>query len=57
MSERYVRVERLEFARVLYESLRSGDHQQLGYIYIEQPTGDGLALAIRDRLERSAKGR
>jgi L-threonylcarbamoyladenylate synthase len=46
-----------EFARVLYESLRSGDHQQLGYIYIEQPTGDGLALAIRDRLERSAKGR
>ena len=46
-----------EFARVLYESLRAGDHQQLGYIYIEQPTGDGLALAIRDRLERSAKGR
>ena len=46
-----------EFARVLYESLRAGDHQKLGYIYIEQPTGDGLALAIRDRLGRSAKGR
>ena len=46
-----------EFARVLYESLRAGDHQQLGCIFIEQPTGDGLALAIRDRLGRSAKGR
>jgi L-threonylcarbamoyladenylate synthase len=46
-----------EFAKVLYESLRAGDRQQLGYIYIEQPTGDGLALAIRDRLGRSAKGR
>jgi L-threonylcarbamoyladenylate synthase len=46
-----------EFARVLYESLRAGDHQQLEAIYIEQPEGDGLALAIRDRLGRSAKGR
>jgi len=46
-----------EFARILYESLREGDHQKLDSIYIEQPTGDGLSLAIRDRLGRSAKGR
>ena len=46
-----------EFARVLYESLRNGDRQKLGTIHIEQPTGSGLAVAIRDRLERSSKGR
>jgi L-threonylcarbamoyladenylate synthase len=46
-----------EFARVLYSALREGDHRHLDSIYIAQPTGDGLAIAIRDRLSRSAKGR
>lgn len=46
-----------DFARTLYESMREGDHQNLAAIYIEQPTGDGLAVAIRDRLSRSARGR
>ena len=46
-----------EFARVLYSALREGDHQNLASIYIAQPTGEGLAIAIRDRLSRSAKGR
>jgi len=46
-----------EFARVLYSALRAGDHQNLDSIYIAQPTGNGLAIAIRDRLSRSAKGR
>ena len=46
-----------EFARVLYSALREGDHQNLDSIYIAQPAGDGLAIAIRDRLSRSAKGR
>jgi L-threonylcarbamoyladenylate synthase len=46
-----------EFARVLYSALREGDHQKLDSIYIDQPTGVGLAIAIRDRLSRSAKGR
>jgi len=46
-----------EFARVIYSALREGDHQNLDSIYIAQPTGDGLAIAIRDRLLRSAKGR
>jgi L-threonylcarbamoyladenylate synthase len=46
-----------EFARVLYKSMREGDHQNLASIYIAQPAGDGLAIAIRDRLSRSARGR
>jgi L-threonylcarbamoyladenylate synthase len=46
-----------EFARVLYSALREGDYQNLDSIYIAQPTGNGLAIAIRDRLSRSAKGR
>jgi L-threonylcarbamoyladenylate synthase len=46
-----------DFARVLYSALREGDHQNLDSIYIHQPSGDGLAIAIRDRLSRSAKGR
>jgi L-threonylcarbamoyladenylate synthase len=46
-----------EFARVLYSALREGDHNGLSSIYVAQPTGDGLAIAIRDRLSRSAKGR
>ena len=46
-----------EFARILYSALREGDHQNLGTIFISQPAGDGLAIAIRDRLARSARGR
>jgi len=46
-----------EFARDLYSALREGDHQNLESIYISQPLGDGLAIAIRDRLSRSAKGK
>jgi L-threonylcarbamoyladenylate synthase len=43
-----------EFARVLYSALREGDHQNLDSIYIAQPTGEGLAIAIRDRLLRAS---
>jgi L-threonylcarbamoyladenylate synthase len=46
-----------EFARLLYSALREGDHQSLATIYIAQPSGEGLAIAIRDRLARSARGR
>ena len=46
-----------DFARVMYAALREGDHQGVDSIYVDQPTGDGLAIAIRDRLSRSAKGR
>jgi L-threonylcarbamoyladenylate synthase len=46
-----------EFAQTLYSALREGDHQNLETIYITQPAGEGLAIAIRDRLARSARGR
>jgi len=45
------------YARVLYSALRDGDAQGLKTIAVIQPSGDGLAIAIRDRLMRAAKGR
>jgi L-threonylcarbamoyladenylate synthase len=46
-----------EFARDLYAALRKADELGLAEVVVEQPTGDGLAVAIRDRLMRAAKGR
>ena len=46
-----------EFARILYASLRDGDSQKLTRICIDPPQGDGLAIAICDRLQRAARGR
>jgi L-threonylcarbamoyladenylate synthase len=46
-----------EYARVLYAALRDGDAQGLKVIAVIQPGGDGLAIAIRDRLMRASKGR
>jgi L-threonylcarbamoyladenylate synthase len=46
-----------EYARILYASLRDGDSQKLNRICIDQPQGDGLAIAICDRLQRAARGR
>jgi L-threonylcarbamoyladenylate synthase len=46
-----------EFARILYSSLRDADSQKLTRICIDQPQGDGLAIAICDRLQRAARGR
>ena len=46
-----------EYARVLYSALRDGDTQGLKTIAVIQPSGDGLAIAIRDRLMRASKGR
>jgi len=45
-----------EYARTLYSALRDGDAQGLETIAIIQPSGDGLAIAIRDRLMRASKG-
>jgi L-threonylcarbamoyladenylate synthase len=45
-----------EFARVLYSALRAGDEQGLETVVVAQPTGDGIAIAIRDRLKRAAFG-
>jgi len=43
-----------EYARTLYGALREGDKQGLKTIHIEAPTGSGLAVAIRDRINRAA---
>jgi len=44
-----------EFARVLYSALRAADEQELETVVVEQPAGDGIAVAIRDRLKRAAQ--
>ena len=43
-----------EYARVLYHALRNADQQGLEAVVVLQPGGDGLAAAIRDRVQRSA---
>jgi L-threonylcarbamoyladenylate synthase len=46
-----------EFARDLYSALRKADEMGLSEVVVEQPQGEGIAIAIRDRLERASKGR
>lgn len=46
-----------EYARVLYASLRAADDLGLTHVVVFQPQGAGIAIAIRDRLRRSANRR
>jgi L-threonylcarbamoyladenylate synthase len=46
-----------EFARVLYSALRTADEQGLVTVVVAQPAGNGIAIAIRDRLARAANKR
>ncbi|MFZ4123466.1 MAG: L-threonylcarbamoyladenylate synthase [Candidatus Planktophila sp.] len=46
-----------EYARTLYSALREADSLGLESIAIIQPSGNGLAIAVRDRLMRASKGR
>ena len=46
-----------EFARDLYAALRKADEMGLAEVVVTQPQGEGIAIAIRDRLERASKGR
>ena len=43
-----------EYARVLYSALRMSDTQNLQTVRIIPPAGQGLAVAIRDRINRAA---
>jgi len=43
-----------DFARVLYSALRAADDQKLQYVTVIQPQGEGIAIAIRDRLQRAS---
>lgn len=44
-----------EFAAEIYSALRDGDKKKLNKIVVIQPLGGGLALAIRDRIGKSAE--
>ena len=46
-----------EFARVLYSALRAADEQGLNTVVVAQPAGNGIAIAIRDRLLRASTDR
>ena len=43
-----------QYARDLYRALRLADQKSLEVVVVLQPGGDGLAAAIRDRLQRAA---
>jgi L-threonylcarbamoyladenylate synthase len=43
-----------EFARILYQSLRLADSKKLVNVFVVPPTGDGIALAICDRLQKAS---
>ena len=46
-----------EFARVLYAALRQADSDGLIEVVVGQPAGEGIAIAIRDRLTKAQNGR
>ena len=43
-----------EFAAVLYQALRLADLKKLDRVFVIPPTGEGIAIAINDRLRRCA---
>ena len=43
-----------EFATLLYSSLREADIQKIREVVVAQPKGDGIAIAIRDRLKKAS---
>ena len=45
------------FARDLYAALRKADEMGLAEVVVVPPQGDGIAIAIRDRLQRASRGR
>ena len=46
----------VEFAQILYESLRKVDILELKEVAVSQPQGFGLAIGVRDRLKKAAQG-
>ena len=43
-----------EFAQILYEAFRLADMKGLSRVFVIPPMGDGIAVAINDRLTKSA---
>lgn len=46
-----------DFARQIYQALRAADAQLIERVVVVQPKGEDIAIAIRDRLGRAARGR
>jgi len=46
-----------EYAKVFYEALRQADILKLKEVVVYSPSGEGIAVAIRDRLGKASKGR
>jgi L-threonylcarbamoyladenylate synthase len=45
-----------DFARILYSTFRAADQSGLVSIVVSEPKGEGLSVAIRERLEKAAHG-
>lgn len=43
-----------EYAHILYHALREADHRNISAVVAIPPQGEGLAAAIRDRLQRAS---
>ena len=43
-----------EYARTLYQGLRLADSKKLSNVFVVPPVGDDIAVAICDRLAKSA---
>ena len=43
-----------EYAKILYQALRSADEQSIKVVHAHLPTGSDIALAIRDRLTKAS---
>ena len=46
-----------EFARVLYSTFRQADREGLVALVVDPPQGEGLGVAILERLQKAAQGR
>lgn len=46
-----------DFARILYSALRAADQTGLVSMVVSEPKGEGLSVAIRERLRKAAQGR
>ena len=45
-----------DFARILYSAFRAADRSGLVSMVVSEPKGEGLSVAIRERLEKAAHG-
>ncbi len=44
-----------EYARTLYQGLRLADSKKLSKVFVIEPTGNGIAVAVCDRLQKAAE--